>query len=63
MDMTQTQNAERFIVRPIIKFGMLFGYRVYDNLEKKSTVYDEYNEDEEWRAKSKADMMNALYNN
>jgi predicted negative regulator of RcsB-dependent stress response len=63
MDMTQTQNTERFIVQPIIKFGMLFGYRVYDNLEKKSTVYDEYNEDEEWSAKSKAGLMNALYNN
>jgi|LakMenE01Jun11ns_1017448.scaffolds.fasta_scaffold8040271_2 hypothetical protein len=62
MDMTQTQKTERFIVLPVVKFGMLFGYRVYDNTEKKSTVFDEYNEDEEWKAKSKADLMNALYN-
>lgn len=61
MDMTQTQNTERFIVLPVVKFGLLFGYRVYDRLKKETTVYDDYTEDEEWRAKSKADMMNALY--
>jgi hypothetical protein len=60
MEMTQTQNTERFIVKPVIKFGMLFGYKVYDTQKQQSTVYDDYNEDEEWRAKSKADLMNAL---
>ena len=58
--MTQTQNTERFIVKPVIKFSMLFGYKVYDTQKQQSTVYDDYNEDEEWRAKSKADLMNAL---
>ena len=61
MDMTQTQKTERFIVLPIVKFNMLFGYRVYDKL-KNETVYDDYDEDEKWRAESKAGKLNALYN-
>ena len=40
---------------------MLFGYRVYDKL-KNETVYDDYDEDEKWRAESKAGKLNALYN-
>ena len=50
---------ERFTVKQIVKFGMLFGYRVYDNLNKKSTVY-EYEEDEKYRADSKCELLNAL---
>jgi len=60
MNMTQEQKTERFVVKRVIKFNMLFGYKVYDNQKQKSTVYDDYSEDEEWRAQSKADLLNAL---
>ena len=56
-----TTQTERFTVKQIVKFGMLFGYRVYDSLEKKPTAY-EYDEDEEYRANSKCELMNALHN-
>lgn len=58
--MTQEQKTERFVVKPVIKFGMLFGYKVYDNEKKESTMFDHYDEDEEWKAKSKADLLNVL---
>jgi hypothetical protein len=60
MEMTQTQKTERFVVKPRIKFGMFYGFKVYDNLKEKSTVFDHYGEDEEWRAQSKADLLNAV---
>jgi hypothetical protein len=60
MNMTQEQKTERFVVKPVIKFNMLFGYKVYDTQKQQSTVYDDYSEDEEWRAQSKADLLNAL---
>tara|TARA_B110000014_G_scaffold231668_1_gene193872 strand:+ start:167 stop:340 length:174 start_codon:yes stop_codon:yes gene_type:complete len=54
-----TTQTERFTVKQIVKFGMLFGYRVYDNLNKKSTAY-EYEEDEKYKADSKCELLNAL---
>jgi len=60
MNMTQEQKTERFVVKRVIKFNMLFGYKVYDTQKQQSTVYDDYSEDEEWRAQSKADLLNAL---
>jgi hypothetical protein len=51
--------TERFIVKEVIKFGMLFGYVVYDTFEKKSTCY-EYDEHDKFRAESKAALKNAL---
>ena len=51
----------RFTVEKVIRFGMLFGYKVYDNKENKNTVYDEYQEHEKGKAESKAELMNALY--
>lgn len=60
MNMTQEQKTERFVVKPIIKFNMLFGYRVWDNKKQKSTIYDHYDDEEQWRAQSKADLLNAL---
>jgi len=60
MNMTQEQKTARFVVKRVIKFNMLFGYKVYDTQKQQSTVYDDYSEDEEWRAQSKADLLNAL---
>jgi hypothetical protein len=50
---------ERFTVKKIVKFGMLFGFRVYDTLKKEKTFY-EYDEEEEYRAISKCELLNAL---
>lgn len=50
---------ERYIVKSKIKFGMVFGYVVYDTIEKKNLPF-EFNEDEEWKAKSRAELSNAL---
>ena len=54
-----TTQTERFTVKKIVKFGMLFGFRVYDTLKKESTSY-EYDEEEEYRANSKCELLNAL---
>jgi hypothetical protein len=52
-------NKVRYTISEVIKFGMLFGYVVYDNKENKKTPY-EYSEDEKWRAESKAELLNAI---
>jgi hypothetical protein len=51
--------TERFIVKEVIKFGMLFGYVVFDTLENKKTAF-EFDEDEKYKAESKAALKNAL---
>jgi hypothetical protein len=51
--------TERFIVKQVVKFGMLFGYVVFDTVEKKNTPY-EYDEQDFYRAQSKAALKNAL---
>lgn len=59
-ELTELNSKKRFVVKPRIKFGMIFGYVVYDTFEKKNLAY-EFDEDEEWRAKSKAELQNALF--
>lgn len=56
-----TTTIERFIVKEVYKFGMLFGYKVFDTIEKADLPFD-FNEDEEEKAKTKAELKNALYN-
>jgi hypothetical protein len=51
--------SERFIVKTKVKFGMIFGYVVYDTVEKKNTCF-EYDEDEFHKAQSRAELSNAL---
>ena len=51
--------TERFIVKQVVKFGMLFGYVVYDTKEKKNTPF-QYDEDELYKAQSRAELSNAL---
>ena len=51
--------TERFIVKKVVRFGMLFGYVVYDTIEKKNTPY-EYDEHDFHRAQSKAALKSAL---
>lgn len=56
---TRKMKTERFIVKKVVKFGMLFGYVVFDTVENKNTVFS-YDEDELYKAKSKAELKNAL---
>lgn len=51
--------TERFIVKEVVKFGMLFGYVVFDTVENKKTAF-EYEEDELYKAQSRAELSNAL---
>jgi hypothetical protein len=53
------ETNERFIVIEIIKFGMLFGYSVYDRQEKEELPY-EFSCEEFHKAKSKAELNNVL---
>ena len=53
------KGTERFIVKEVVKFGMLFGYVVYDTVENKRLPFD-FNEDEKHLALAKADLKNAL---
>lgn len=50
---------ERFVVKEVVKFGMIFGYVVYDTIQKKNTPF-QYDEDELYRALSRAELSNAL---
>lgn len=50
---------DRFVVEPITKFGMLFGYVVYDTKLKVKTDW-EYDEKELGRAEAKARLL-SLY--
>ncbi len=55
---TEVIAPKRYVVKEIVKFGMLFGYAVYDTKEGKKTPY-EYDEDDKWRAESKCELLNA----
>lgn len=56
-----TTTKERFIVKKRIKFGMLFGFYIYDTIERKDIGF-EFDEEEEYLAKSKCELKNALCN-
>lgn len=58
-DIFKTTGNERFIVKDVIKFGMLFGYVVFDSLLKENTPY-EYTEDEKLKAEARAGLSNAF---
>lgn len=55
----KVMKTERFIVKEVIKFGMLFGYVVFDTVENKKTAF-EYDEHEFYKAQSRAELSNAL---
>lgn len=56
-----TTTTQRFIVKEVCKFGMLFGYRIFDTVENTYLPFD-FDEDEKYEAESKAEFKNALYN-
>ena len=56
-----TTTTERFIVKEVYKFGMLFGYRIFDTVENTYLPFD-FDEEEKEKAETKAELKNALYN-
>ena len=54
-----TTTTERFIVKEVYKFGMLFGYRVFDTVENVNLPY-EFDEDEKHRAETRCELSNTL---
>lgn len=56
-----TTTTERFIVKEVYKFKMLFGYKIYDTVKKTYLPFD-FADDEKEQAEKKAELKNALYN-
>lgn len=56
-----TTATKRFKVKEVYKFGMLFGYKVYDTIEKVNLPFD-FDEEQKEEAETKAELKNALYN-
>lgn len=52
-------DTQRFVVKERVKFGLLFGYAVYDTVLNKKTPY-EFDESEKYKADSKCELLNAL---
>lgn len=50
---------KRFTVKKVVKFGLLFGYVVFDTLKNQNLPF-EYSEDEFYKAQSRAELSNAL---
>ena len=55
----QNSKVDRFTVDKVVRFGMIFGYEIYDNLEKKRTGYECDCEDK-WLMDSKCELLNLL---
>ena len=51
--------TKRFIVKEIYKFGMLYGYRVFDTIENINLPF-EFDEDEKYKAETRCELSNAL---
>ena len=52
-------SKDRFEVAKKVKGGFLYGYYIYDNKKHVNTGF-EFSEDELYKAKSKAELMNLL---
>lgn len=54
------ESNKRFIVKEVIKFGLLFGYIIFDTKNKKVLPYD-FSDNEKYLADSKCELQNILY--
>lgn len=54
-----TTLEKRYIVKESVKFGMLFGYKIYDNTKKTFTPY-EFDEEQKYKADSRCELLNAI---
>jgi hypothetical protein len=50
---------EKYMVKEVIKQGMLFGYVIVNTLTNDTLPYD-FNEDEKYKADSKCELLNTL---
>lgn len=50
----------RFIVKEVVKFGLLFGYVVFDTKNDRELPF-EFSEDEKYLAESKCELQNIIY--
>lgn len=55
------EKNERYVVRKNVRFGMLFGYYIWDNEKQRETGY-EYSEDDLDQAITRANIMNIKSN-
>lgn len=55
-----TQTQTRFIVKEVVKFGLLFGYVIFDTKNDKYLPF-EFSDDEKYLADSKCELQNILY--
>jgi hypothetical protein len=51
--------TKRFVVKKIVKFGLMCGYQIYDTHTKKFLPWS-FDEHEEYLAESKCSLKNAL---
>lgn len=54
--------TERYEVKKIVKFGLMCGYKIWDNKESKFLPWH-FEEHEEYLAESKCKLKNALNSN
>lgn len=55
----EDDNKDRYVVVPLIKLGLLYGYGVKDT--KDGSIVYEYDEDEKHEAELRCELKNALY--
>jgi hypothetical protein len=53
------KKSDRYQIKDVVKFGMLFGYKIVDTKDFNETVY-EYGEHELSKAQSRVNLMNLL---
>lgn len=51
--------GKRFLVKKVIRFNLIFGYKLYDTQTCKYLPYH-FEENEEYLAKSKCELKNAF---
>jgi hypothetical protein len=51
----------RYEVKEVSKFGMFFGFKIWDNKENAFLPFD-FDEEERYEAESKCELKNALNN-
>jgi hypothetical protein len=57
--MKKEEKNERYVVMKNVRFGMLFGYYIWDNEKQRETAY-EYGEDDLDKAITRASILNQL---
>jgi hypothetical protein len=59
---TTNTTTEKFQIKQIVKFGMLFGYKIINTKDQNQDTGYEYSENELHKAQSRVELMNLLNN-